>query len=135
MFVFYRIGTSPSIRSTYYSELTDHSQMYRRPNEAVSEYYYAAIEVRVTTAGDYSITSTSNVDTYGLIYSNNFDPTNPEQNLLAQNDDGDGSGQFKLTVSLQSWNRYILVTTTFKPNVTGRFGIQASGPGSVTFRF
>ena len=135
MFFSHRIATPSSIQSTYFSVWTEHSQMYRRPNGLVPQYYYAAIEVRVATAGYYSITSTSNVDTYGSIYSDSFDPTYPDRNLLAQNDDGGDNRQFKLPVFLQPWNRYVLVATTYSPNVTETFGIRASGPGPVTFRF
>ncbi|CAF3104351.1 unnamed protein product [Rotaria socialis] len=109
--------------------------MHRRPNGEVPQYYYAAIEVRVAMTGYYGITSTSDADTYGSIYTDNFDPAFPDRNLLAKNDDDFGNGQFKLTVFLKSWNRYVLVATTFSPNVTGTFDVNTSGPGSVTFRF
>jgi hypothetical protein len=135
MLFFHRIATPSSIQSTYSSVWTENSQMYRRPNGLAPQYYYAAIEVRVATAGYYNITSNSSVDTYGSIYTDSFDPTYPDRNLLAQNDDGGDNRQFMLTVFLQPWNRYVLVATTFNPNVTETFCIRATGPGPVTFRF
>ena len=41
--------------------------------------------------------------------------------------------KFKLTFFLEPDFIYMLVATTFVPNVTGSFFISASGPGSVTF--
>jgi hypothetical protein len=110
------------------------SQSYCRTSCSVSRYYYyATVQVSVSTAGIFNLASKSKIDTYGYIYNNSFDPSYPALNLLLQDDEGGSNGQFKLTYYLQPESRYILVTTTYYPNATGKFSISASGPGSVTF--
>jgi hypothetical protein len=121
------------VKSTYSAVLTTDSETYCRVSCPLSTYYYEAIEVRATRTGNYSITSYSSVDTYGSIYTDSFDPTYPDRNLLAQNDDGGDNRQFKLTVFLQPWITYTLIVTTFFTNVTGEVSIIASGPEYVGF--
>jgi hypothetical protein len=121
------------VKSTYSAVLTTDSETYCRVSCPLSTYYYEAIEVRATRTGNYSITSYSSVDTYGSIYIYSFDPSHPDLNLLAQNDDGGNNRQFKLTVFLQPWITYTLIVTTFSTNVTGKVSIIASGPEYVGF--
>jgi hypothetical protein len=71
------------------------------------------------------------MDTYGFIYQGNFYPTFPYFNIHKQDDDGNGSSQFKLTSELRSDITYILVVTTFSQTTTGAFSITASGPDYV----
>lgn len=51
--------------------------------------------------------------------------------MLQFNDDMGGDLQFLMSSMLQSMTHYILVATTFFPNVTGVFSIVVSGSGSV----
>jgi hypothetical protein len=52
--------------------------------------------------------------------------------LLKSNDDGNSAGQFKLNIDLQKETEYILVVTTYSPNVTGAFTIYTNGRISTT---
>ncbi|CAF3713812.1 unnamed protein product [Rotaria socialis] len=123
-----------STQSTYSSAWSTESPSYCRTNCIASDsYYYEAIRVRVSNYGIFSLTSKSNIDTYGYLYINSFDPASPSSNLLLENDDGGGSGQFGLTYSLLIDSIYVLVATTYYPNVTGLFSVSAPGPGFVTF--
>ncbi|CAF4231471.1 unnamed protein product [Rotaria socialis] len=123
-----------STQSTYSSAWSTESPSYCRTNCIASDsYYYEAIRVRVSNYGIFSLTSKSNIDTYGYLYINTFDPASPSSNLLLENDDGGGSGQFGLTYSLLIDSIYVLVATTYYPNVTGLFSVSAPGPGFVTF--
>jgi len=90
--------------------------------------------VRVNTTGTYTFTSSSTIgDTYGYLYQGNFYPSYPSYNIVTQNDDGAGSGQFQLTATLRSDITYILVFTTYTQQQTGSFSITASGPDYVFF--
>jgi hypothetical protein len=133
-YFFYSLATPWSVQSTYLSVWTTESQSYCRTSCAVLYYYYyEAIQVHVSTHGTFSLVSKSSVDTYGYLYSNRFDPLSPSSNLLLQDEESGNNGQFKLTFSFDPDLIYILVATTFNPNVTGSFSISASGPGFVTF--
>jgi len=115
----------------YSSALTENHQMYPRLSSDESNYYYEAIEVNVVEAGVYIFASNSIVPLFGYIYNSSFDHFRPYQNLLV----GDGKGcdqQFKLRIYLQVSTTYVLVVTTFSPNVTGAFSIIASGPNHVS---
>jgi hypothetical protein len=90
--------------------------------------------VRVNTPGSYTFKSSSTIgDTFGYIYQGNFYPSYPQYNIVAQDDDGAGSGQFQITATLRSDVTYILVFTTYTPGLTGSFSISASGPDYVFY--
>lgn len=128
------LAVQSSVRSTYSSAWTLYSLSYCRTScQESSDYYYEAIRVRVDTHGIFSLISKSNVDTYGYLYNDIFDPSSPSSNLLLQDDEGAGNGQFKLTFAFEPDLTYILVCTTFSPYTMGSFYVSASGPGSVTF--
>jgi hypothetical protein len=96
-----------------------------------SSFYYEAIEVNVFLSGFYTLSSDSIVNTNGYIYKEKFNPVNPSENLLSQNDGSCQSRHFKLTAVLQNSTTYVLVVTTLIPNVIGKFSIAVSGPNSV----
>ncbi len=87
----------------------------------------------VNTAGIYTFTSSSTLDTYGYIYDTYFYSFDPSTNLMNQDDDTGGSGQFKFSVFLDAGFPYTLVFTTFRADETGSFSILASGPNMVEF--
>jgi len=110
------------------------SQKYERKGCSSSLiYYYEAIQVNVITSGSYSFSSNSSVDTYGYFYKDHFNPFNPSENLLSQDDDGCDNNQFKLVAYLQSNATYVLVVTTYFSNRTGKFSIIALGINNITF--
>ena len=82
--------------------------------------------------GYYTLRSMSDINTIGYIYMNNFNLFNLSENLLSENDDSCGEGQFRLITHLLANTTYVLVVTTSSPNVTGAFSILASGPSTVT---
>jgi hypothetical protein len=110
------------------------SQKYERKGCSSSlHYYYEAIQVNVITSGSYSFSSNSNVDAYGCFYKDHFNPFNPSENLLSQDDEGCDNNQFKLVAYLQSNATYVLVVTTYFSNRTGKFSIIALGMNNITF--
>jgi hypothetical protein len=131
VFVFHWVGTPSILQSMYGSELTTNSSAYSRTSGA-SKYYYETIQVKVVEAGWYVLTSASIVNTYGYIYKSNFNPFNPFENLLFQDDDKSCEPhQFQLITHLQPSVTYVLVVTTFSPQVTGDFSIRVFGPNNV----
>ncbi len=118
--------------SVYSSALTADSQTYSRVC-GKTNYYYETIQVNAVTAGSYSLSSSSTIDTYGHLYKDNFNPTNPSENSLAWNDDENRCRrQFKLLTYLQANITYVLVVTTFSPNVQGNFLVHVTGPNNIS---
>jgi hypothetical protein len=124
-------ATTPSVSSSYTGALSSNSQIFTRPQDTMQRlFYYQAIQVTVSTAGTYTLTSSSTMDTRGYLYRTSFDPSNSTVNLIADNDDGGGQLQFRMQIHLEPGQTYILVVTTHRDNVTGSFSVSAIGPGS-----
>lgn len=128
-------GPAPVFPSTYTSSLSASSETFIRPGKISGTYRYEAIRVAIytSTSGRYTFRSNSSLDTYGYLYNGSFNPFNPSLNLIASDDDSGGSGQFLFNVTLTYDNVYILVVTTYSPNVTGVYTVTALGPASVYF--
>jgi hypothetical protein len=125
---------SSVISLTYQLELTTDSQMYSRSCNW-ENFYYETFEVKVPEIRYYTIQSSSNIDTYGFIYENKFNPLNPIQNLLISDDDSGGSGgQFKIEIPLYVDTTYILVVTTYSSKRIGKIEINLLGLTNVTVK-
>ncbi|CAF1591027.1 unnamed protein product [Rotaria magnacalcarata] len=125
--------TAAPILSALSGELSPAAGVFNRPDSYdEGTQYYQAIEVSVQTSGMYTLTSDSEIDTFGYFYHDSFDPSLPENNLITADDDsGDISLQFGLEVYLQAGNKYILVVTTHGMYETGDFSILTHGPDHV----
>jgi hypothetical protein len=73
------------------------------------------------------------MDTYGYIYADSFNPAFPTFGPVAEDDNTGGNGQFSILIVSQSFTEWILLVTTFRPNVTGAFTITATGPAVLEF--
>jgi hypothetical protein len=125
---------SSVISLTYQLTLTTDSQIYSRDCNR-ENFYYESFEVKVPEIRSYTIQSSSNIDTYGYIYENKFNPLNPTQNLLASDDNGGGSGgQFKIEIPLYVGTTYMLVVTTFSSKRIGEIKITLLGLTNVTVK-
>jgi hypothetical protein len=79
---------------------------------------YNAYEFNIDRTDWYSVFSAQLFDGFLLLYQDSFDPTNPEQNLLAQNDDFQGAfdpdaeipGRSRVRAELEP-GKYVAVTT------------------------
>ncbi|CAF0767858.1 unnamed protein product [Adineta ricciae] len=96
-------------------------------------HYYEAIRITVYRSGYYRLTSASNFDSYGQLYTWYFDPNNPSMNLFYQDDDAGGNSQFQISAYLQAGVSYILVFTTYGEGQLGSFRVVATGPNYVGF--
>ena len=140
-----RIPVSPSIStstmgptnstdalSSYSDVLANDSPVYFRPSaNNASDYFFQAFTLTVYQTGLYSVSSSSAIDTYGYLYQWNFSPFQPALNLVNQDDDSAGNGQFQMTHWLQAGVSYVLVATTFAPGVTGSITVSTLGPNYV----
>lgn len=110
------------------------SPQFYRPNSVDCITYYHAYRFTVGTSGMYRFSTNSSIDTYGLLYDGEMDPSYPSSSLLAYNDDG-GPGyglQFKIIANLEAGGTYAIVVTTHGAMITGGFRIVASGPALLT---
>ena len=123
---------SSVIEWTFPSPLTKDSQFYSQ-NCDWESFYYQSFEIKVPENRYYSIWSDAEIDTYGYIYEKNFDPPNPNDNLLTKDDD-ESKKQFKFELPLYHDLVYVLVVTTQDPMTTGNITIHMSGVRNVTFQ-
>ena len=128
----YAITFSKNVLSYYDGELTTDLVLYSRENISAT-YYYNAIQIHVPISDDYVLTSSSEIDTYGYLYMNSFNPQDTTSNLLSKDDNNGGNKQFSISHKLYSSITYILITTTYNSNVTGNFRIEVRGPAEATF--
>ncbi|CAF3536877.1 unnamed protein product [Adineta steineri] len=120
-------------QNQYSSALTPTNRKYTREKCRLPNNYYEDIEINVMTSGSYTITSHSNINTFGYLYKDRFNPLNFQENLIIQNDEGCDDSQFQIAVDLYTNSTYVLVVTTFLPNITGEFLISAFGPDKINF--
>ena len=124
--------TIPPIYSSYTGGLSSNSLLFSRPGDTIQRQFYSQpIQVYVHTAGTYTFTSNSTIDTRGYLYHIYFNQYNTTENLLTDNDDSGGQFQFRIQVYLQAGATYILVVTTHLISVTGSFSVSAAGPAPV----
>ena len=117
--------------STLSGSLSSRSPIFSRPGNTGSYYYYQAIRVTVPTAGAYTFSSISSIDTFGYFYNDPVDPSNPSQNLITSDDDSGGGNQFLIVRYLSSASSYVLIVTTYSNSVFGSFSLRVSGPSSI----
>lgn len=85
----------------------------------------------VDTNSTFTFTSSSTIDTYGILYNYPADPSYPNQNLIMSDDDSDGGRQFRIIAALTSGSTYVLIVTTYAPAVVGSFSVRAYGASTV----
>lgn len=107
-------------------------QLYSRIGCGPVNYYYEAVEINVIETGYYIIVSDTTIDIYGSIYDNYFNVFSFRTNLILEDKNNGCNDQFKILIRLQANTTYILVVTTFYPNVTGTFSILIFGSNNVS---
>ena len=87
------LATSRTVRSTYSSALTmSTSDKYSRGEVQASNYYYQALQLKISASGAYRFQNDSAIPMYGYLYQDTFNPFDPSRNLLVENDDECGKG-------------------------------------------
>ncbi len=93
-------------------------------------YFYEAREIHVTQTGSYSLTSYpgSNGYSYVVLYSQPFDPANPDAGCLATS-----GGTTYNTATLDADTSYWVYLSTVVAGVVGTYQGTISGPGNIVF--
>ncbi|CAF1251562.1 unnamed protein product [Adineta ricciae] len=120
-----------NIQTIYSSTLTKNHTMFSRTRFSEFKYHYEAIKVVVSKDDFYTLTANSNIDLYGHVYKDQFDPHNPTFNIIAWNGKHHNQSQYQFTLELLVNITYIWVVTTYEPNVIGSFSITALGSKTV----
>jgi hypothetical protein len=120
-----------SWNTTISSSLTTNHLIYDRTHVSGEGYYYELYDIRVSLDGYYVFASRSSMDTYGYLYSDEFQSNSPYTNLMEMDDEAGGLSQFKVTGFLESGKRYVLVVTTYYKFITGNYQLIASGPFTI----
>ncbi|CAF1592431.1 unnamed protein product [Adineta ricciae] len=132
MFLFFHLDDVPLLPQALYSSiLTENHAMYSRTLFPHPRYHLEVIKVFVNKTDFYILTATSSVDLYGHLYKHHFDRYNPTHNLIAWHGQCCNQDQFRFTVELVVNTTYILVVTTYNPNVTGPFSVTILGSNKV----
>ncbi|CAF4147828.1 unnamed protein product, partial [Adineta steineri] len=76
-----RLSTPVNIQLKYPLKLTEDSPTYYRDCQ-VPHCHYETLQIHVNTSGLYVLWSESNINAYGYIYKNDFNPLKPSENLL-----------------------------------------------------
>ncbi|CAF1595977.1 unnamed protein product, partial [Adineta steineri] len=79
------IGTLVNIQFNYSSQLTDDNPTYYRDCQ-VPQCHYETLQIHVNTTSLYVLWSENNINAYGYIYKNDFNPLKPPENLLVSHD-------------------------------------------------
>jgi hypothetical protein len=131
--VFIVVSTTTFSPISYYGNLPSSNLVFFRPSQNDGYYYYEALRFTISVSGTYTFTSSSSIDTYGLLYNSPVDPSYSSQNLITYNDDSGSDRQFRITQYLVSGTTYVLIVTTYAPNVRGAYTLRTSGPQSISF--
>ncbi|CAF1178450.1 unnamed protein product [Adineta steineri] len=126
-----RLSTPVNIQLNYSSKLTDDSPTYYRDCQ-IPQCHYETLQIHVNTTGLYVLWSESNINAYGYIYQNDFNPLKPSENLLLSHGGECNDGEYKLIIDLEINTRYILVVTTQNPKKIGDFSVVISGPDNIS---
>ncbi|CAF4031073.1 unnamed protein product, partial [Adineta steineri] len=76
-----RLSAPINVQSKYSLKLTEDSPTYYRDCQ-VPHCHYETLQIHVNTSGSYVLWSESNINAYGYIYKNDFNPLKPSENLL-----------------------------------------------------
>ena len=121
------------LQATYTSELTKENQVYPRIC-GKGNYHYETIRISVQQNGSYMFNSDTyiSIPLYGYLYESDFDLSHPNKNLLAKTNESCKNLQLKLGSYLEINRTYILLVTTFDPDVRGPFTLLINGPKNIT---
>mgnify|MGYP006904173597 FL=1 len=111
--------------------MTEKTQVYPRVC-GKGNYHYDTIQINAQQEGSYTFDSHTDIQLYGYIYRNDFDPSYPDKNLLTQSNFSCGE-DFKVGSYFEVNTIYILVVTTSNPDVRGNFTLLIIGPNNITF--
>ena len=104
-YLFFLIEATITSGSVILITLDTSSPKFRRLGGDAANYYYSTVRISVDQAGSHTFTSTSDIATNGFIYIDSFNPENASANIFAQDYGSSNSGQYAISVSLQTTNQ------------------------------
>ena len=113
-----------------YSGTTTGAPFFEVPEQGAG-YRYDAFEFSAPTSGNYNFSSVAAYDNYTLLYSDPFNPSNSDENLLIVNDDLNGPGSSGFDLHLEGGQKYVFVNTSFYSSEAGDFQTTIIGPEAV----
>jgi hypothetical protein len=117
-----------------YSYTLDYrSAVYAREVCELLNYPYAALPFNASIARNYTFWSHSDMNTYGSLYRDDFNPFQPSTNQISRSYYGCGNSQFRISGGLLSNTKYIVVVSTSDVNATGTWSVISEGPTSIQF--
>ncbi|CAF1452319.1 unnamed protein product [Adineta steineri] len=131
LYFIFRNAVDARVTTNYTNGLSSYSSTFMRPYGYTNNYYFHAIAVRIFSSGLYSFTSNSTFDIYGSFHRYPVDITIPSQSMITDDYYNGGDRQFQINIDLQSNQTYVLIVSTYSPNVTGLFTIIVEGPSNV----
>ena len=120
-------------KSEYSSRLTKNSPIYSPDYCNVSNHYYEAIQLTVSSNGCYTFISESNIGIIESIYNDSFDVFMLNSNLLLHYHGNKNDIGFNFTVQLETKITYVLILSTYLPSMMGTFSITVYGASKVKF--
>ena len=116
-----------------YPEEVGFLQFYRPGSTGSSVFYYTLFRVDISIAGLYTFRALSSSDSYGYLYVNHFNASNPEADLIAFNDDYGSDMNFRITGDLNGETEYYLVLTWLNPYTRDGYAtVYITGPADAT---
>jgi PEP-CTERM motif len=131
---------SPAIAVTYVGATTLNDPSFNRPLATLSglsgvgtAVHYKATAFTVATSGNYSflMTGVGAWDTFLILYSPTFVPTNGLSNAIIANDDFPNIGTSGFTTSLLAGTSYIAITTGFGNTDVGQYTLEINPVGTL----
>lgn len=123
------VGYPLSVRYEY-NILNPYFTWFVRPGgNGQSVFYYQLYKIQVSEPGAYIVQGSSYFDSYGYLYVNSFDESDPESNLLTFNDDYGDTKDFRFVAEMDTESTYYVVFTWFAPGITyDTITLMVSGP-------
>ena len=116
----------------YVGHLTLNHLKFHRPGSPSRSYFYEAWRFTVHATGTYRFTTESAMDTFGGLYYDRVDFSDPDADLIIADDDSGDNNQFEIVVTLQYRQTYIIVVTTSFAETTGNYTLRVSGPARLS---
>lgn len=113
--------------------MTEISSKYQPSDCKIANHYYEAIKIKISNHDCYTFIIKSSINIVAYIYQHNFNIYKPHLNLLVHYNGSQNETQLNFEVYLQTTIKYVLVVTTYLPNIIGNFSIVVSNPSQVNF--
>ena len=120
--------------TSYDSSLDWRYDIFVRPGGS-GDFFYDRFLFNTETSGTYLIRTDGSLNTYGYLYTPTFDKNSPSDNLIAENDDSAGGGQFRISSELVAGQTFEVIVTAVSSLSLGSYTLLILGPTSVSLTY